>query len=132
MTTEASLAYAEEAVCAAALCCSAETVQSVGLNPQDFLVYSCRQIWGHVLRMKSPSILLLMDIDADLAVSAQAWIGRFDGVHNQPGSLRAHAGLVKREARIRAIGQGNAQQINELRAGKRVDWWSAYEVIGAE
>lgn len=121
MTTETSLALAEETTCAAALNCSAETVRQLGLKPQDFLLYGCRQIWGHILTMEAPSLVLLMDRDPELAVSAQRWWGRFEGVYNHPAGLRAHAALVKREARIRAVGQGNAQQINEIRAGKTVE-----------
>ena len=120
---ETLLALVEETTCAAALTCSAETVRQLGLKPQEFWYASTRQVWGHILRMETPSIVLLMDADADLAVSAQAWLGRDEGVHNHPAGLRAHAALVKREARIRAIGQGNAQQINELRAGTHGDWW---------
>lgn len=91
---------AEKAVCVASLNVSAEYVRQAGLEPWDFYIPECGEVWAEALHMESPSAIVLAVQRPDLIVAYQTWWGLYMPFANQ-GSLLAHAALVRRDSERR-------------------------------
>ena len=112
---------AEKAVCVAALNVSVEVVRSVGLEPWDFWLEDCGQIWAEALHGATP--ITLMATHSYLGLQYQKWWGSYM-VFAHPAGLIAHAALVKRDSARRKALRGLAEQAKAVHAG--TNWRDAY------
>lgn len=123
-----SILMCEEAVAVAALFVSRDELHSLDLEPRDFVMAGPRQVYAAALNMAYPSVPLLWNAVPNTVVEWWRWEAQH-WMYANPGSLRAHAALVRKDGERRRAIQALANEAGRInREGVTPGWWQEYEV----